>query len=105
MKPSVTPGMITIEVLTRSGRAAPVEFRLNRNTLGVWHRGTMTAWFDRNDLFSWLSAPGKPGARLWGTATTFTITETGIAITLFEVDAWELRPTDLDALIDLVRNS
>lgn len=101
MSTTTITSQLSVEVVTRSGRAAEVEFRLSNSAVEVWHRGTLTAWFDRHDVGSWLA---DPGPRLRGTAMEFTSPHaSAVAITLFEVQEWQLSPADLAGLRDLVR--
>jgi hypothetical protein len=49
-----------MEVVTVSGRAAAVQFRISRAVVEVWHRGRCNATFERDVLGSWLAEPEKP---------------------------------------------
>lgn len=96
-----TTAHLSIEVLTRSGRAQNVDFRLNAHTVEVWHRGSTTGLFDRHDLARWLRTPS---GRVRGTAMEFLAgIDQQVSITLFEVEAWRLSPVDVSRLRELVQ--
>ena len=49
-----------MEVVTMSGRAAAVEFRISSDTVEIWQRDEFRAAFDREELRDWLATPGEP---------------------------------------------
>jgi hypothetical protein len=49
-----------MEVVTMSGRAAAVEFRIDGDTVEVWHRDRCSGAFRRDAVRDWLSAPDEP---------------------------------------------
>jgi hypothetical protein len=91
---------VIAEVVTASGRAALVEFRIRADTVELWHREHLAAVFDRDILSAWLREPSEDlivdEARL---NVDWLIDVTGrVALTLPDVNAWALSPADIDAL-------
>lgn len=98
--PSEAGRRIAVEVVTVSGRAASVEFRLLHATVEIWHRRQLCAVFDRRHLRSWLATPGKP--LLKGPVELCfdrTVDRAGrVALSLPDVNEWTLSPTELEEL-------
>jgi hypothetical protein len=89
-----------MEVVTKSGRAAAIEFRINSDAVEVWHRAECHAIFDRNELRTWLGTPEKP---LIADEVTFSldrmVDRSGrVAVSLPDVVAWTLAPEALATL-------
>ena len=89
-----------MEVVTISGRAATVEFRINDDVVEVWHRDRCSGAFRRDSLRTWLAAPEKP---LVVGDVAFSldrmVDRSGrVAVSLPDVMAWTLAP---DALLGL----
>lgn len=83
-----------MEIVTISGRAASVEFRVADAVVEIWHHEKSCAVFDRDDLRSWLADPGQ---RLRTGSVEFcvdrTVDRTGrVALSLADVNAWTLSP-------------
>jgi hypothetical protein len=89
-----------MEVVTRSGRTAAIEFRISGEAVEVWHRDECYGRFDRETLRTWLGAPEKP---LMVDDVTFSldrmVDRSGrVAVTLPDVVAWTLAPDALAGL-------
>ena len=94
----------TMEVVTMSGRAAAVEFRIHPDVVEVWHRERCNASFDRQALRSWLAAPEQP---LTAADVAFTldrmVDRSGrVALSLPDVLVWTLAPDALAGLRQLL---
>jgi hypothetical protein len=91
------PSRLWLEVVTISGRAAAVEFKLRMETVEVWCANHCLAILDRAELRRWLT---DPVSELVVDELTFTPMRglehhDAIAITLPEVQAWPLSPVEL----------
>ncbi len=96
-----TTDPLSIEVVTRSDRAAAVQFHQLQDAVEVWHRGAPIGWFDQHALAAWLETGTGD---LQGEAVTFSYYGSAVAISLGEeVDRWPLSPADTTALRELVR--
>ena len=89
-----------MEVVTKSGRAAAIEFRISSDVVEVWHRNECHGRFAREGLRTWLATPEKP---LAADAVTFSldrmVDRSGrVAVSLPDVEAWTLAP---EALVGL----
>lgn len=89
-----------MEVVTMSGRAAAVEFRINGEMVEVWHRDVCSGAFSRESLRSWLAAPGQP---LVMDDVAFSVDRMvdrsgRVAVSLPDVLAWTLAPEALAGL-------
>jgi hypothetical protein len=84
----------------QSGRGAALEFRIRVDTVELWHHEHLAAGFDRDDLADWLREPGAPLVVDEATlAVDWKVDRLGrVAVTLPDVDAWTLSPTELDTL-------
>jgi hypothetical protein len=91
---------VMVEVVTTSGRGAAVEFRIRADTVELWHHEHLAAVLDRDVLSAWLREPTDDldvdEARL---SIDWLLDVHGrIALTLPDVNAWALSPTELDTL-------
>jgi hypothetical protein len=89
-----------MEVVTVSGRAAAVEFRISDDLVAVWHRDECIGAFDRASLRTWLAAPEKPLV-VGNVAFSLDrmVDRSGrVAVSLPDVLAWTLAP---EALVGL----
>jgi hypothetical protein len=89
-----------MEVVTMSGRAAAIEFRISDDVVEVWHRNQRNGTFDRETLGRWLAAPEKP---LAAEDVVFSldrmVDRSGrVAVSLPDVLAWTLAPEALAGL-------
>ena len=89
-----------MEVVTMSGRAAAVEFRIDGDTVEVWHRNRCAGVFARDLLRNWLGAPEQP---LLAGDAVFSLDRMvdragRVAVTLPDVVAWTLSPEALAGL-------
>lgn len=89
-----------MEVVTASGRAAPVRFQTRPNTVEVWLRDRRCAVLNRKVLRAWLA---EPDAQLAVDEVTFSLdrmvdTLGRVAVSLPGVLAWTLAPTALAEL-------
>lgn len=89
-----------MEVVTMSGRAAAVEFRISGEVVEVWHREQRNATFGRESLRTWLAAPASP---LVVDDVAFSldrmVDRSGrVAVSLPDVLAWTLAPEALAGL-------
>jgi hypothetical protein len=92
---------VAIEVVTSSGRACAVEFRLRPTVVEVRHSGNGSVLFDRATLWSWLVSPG---GTLASGDVRFTLDRMvdhngRVAISLPGVDCWTISPAEVDALM------
>jgi len=90
----------TMEVVTTSGRAAAVEFRIYADVVEVWHRDRCQATFARTTLRKWLATPETP---LVVADVAFTVDRMvdrsgRIALSLPDVVVWTLAPDALAGL-------
>jgi hypothetical protein len=85
----------SMDVQTRSGRAAAVEFRMRLDTVEVWHHEHCSGVFDREALRSWLGHPGEPLiVDEVALSVDRTVDRDGrVAISLPDVVAWTLCPS------------
>jgi hypothetical protein len=91
---------ILLEVVTTSGAAAVVEFRVQPETVEVWHAGRCCGTLDRAMLRAWLAQPGKP---LVVDEVAFSldrmVDQRGrVALSLPDVMVWTLSPVALAEL-------
>ncbi|HST85683.1 MAG TPA: hypothetical protein VLL08_28350 [Kineosporiaceae bacterium] len=89
-----------MEVVTKSGRAAAIEFRISSDVVQVWHRDECHGEFAREELRTWLAAPKKP---LIADDVAFSldrmVDRSGrVAVSLPDVIAWTLAPEALAGL-------
>jgi len=89
-----------MEVVTMSGRAAAVEFRIDGDTVEVWHRERCSGAFGRELLRTWLATPEKP---LVVDDVAFSldrmVDRSGrVAVSLPDVVAWTMAPDALAGL-------
>jgi hypothetical protein len=89
-----------MEVVTMSGRAAAVEFRINGELVEIWHREQCSGAFGRESLRRWLAEPGEPLVR---DDVAFSldrmVDRSGrVAVSLPDVMAWTLAPDALAGL-------
>lgn len=94
----------TMEVVTMSGRAAAVEFRIYRDVVEVWHRDRCNATFNRPMLRNWLADPQLP---LSVADVAFTVDRMvdrsgRVALSLPDVMVWTLAPDALAGLCQRV---
>ena len=89
-----------VDVLTTDGANVRAEFRIKLDTVELWHHQELVAAFDRQVMRDWLH---KPNGHLVADQAQLTVdwqvdTSGRIALTLPDVDAWTLSPTERDAL-------
>jgi hypothetical protein len=89
-----------MEVVTVSGRAAAVEFRICDDAVQVWHLDHCNATFDREVLRTWLATPDAP---LVVDEVAFTVDRMvdrsgRVAVSLPDILAWTLAPDALAGL-------
>jgi hypothetical protein len=89
-----------MEVVTMSGWAAAIEFRITGELVEVWHREQCRGAFGRDSLRTWLAAPDAP---LTAGDVEFSldrmVDRSGrVAVTLPDVLAWTLAPEALAGL-------
>ena len=94
-------GPVWVEVQTISGRAAAVELRVMRDFLEVWHHNQLAGSIDREVLAGWMADPSVP--ELSNGEVTLGIdrlvdVDGRLSITLPDVDAWALSPTEQQSL-------
>ena len=91
---------IAVQIVTMSGRAASVEFRVVQAAVEIWHRGELCAALDRGQLRSWLATPDGP--LLEGTVELRhdrRVDRGGrVALSLPDVSEWSLSPTEFAEL-------
>ena len=90
----------TMEVVTMSGRAAAIEFRIHPDVVEVWHLDRCNASFDRLALRDWLSAPEHPLAVADVAFTVDRMVDRSgrVALSLPDVLVWTLAPDALAGL-------
>jgi hypothetical protein len=96
-----------MEVVTRSGRAAAVEFRIRPDTgttVEVWHHGGLRAVLDRAVLRDWLAEPGPPLVvnDVVLSLDRMVDSDGRVALSLPDVVVWTLAPTVLAGLRNVV---
>jgi hypothetical protein len=93
-------GQVMIEVVTVTGRAAAVEVRLRPDGVEIWHHRTLAATFDRARFGHWLDDPAMPLERAGVSFSLDRMVDVRgrVAISLPDVLAWALSPTELAAL-------
>jgi hypothetical protein len=94
---------IRVEVITTSGCAQAVELRIQLDLIEVWCRDHCCGAFDRQEMRSWLAAPGRPLTT--GEVTLSLDPRSGgerVAISLDDVMAWTISPTELATVRKLV---
>jgi hypothetical protein len=91
---------VTVEVVTVSGRAASVEFRIQPETVEVWHHLRRAATVDRVTLRTWLNGPDRPLAvdEVIFSVDRMIDVDGRIAVNLPDVMVWPLSPRDLEIL-------
>jgi hypothetical protein len=88
---------LRVHVVTTSGRATAVEFRVRFDAVEVWHWNHRCAVFNRWKLGQWLALPGAPMV-VDQTALSLDrmVDRDGrVALSLPDVLAWTLAPTEL----------
>jgi hypothetical protein len=90
-----------MEVITISGRAAEVEFRIRRESVEIWSREHCCAVLDRQMLRAWLAAP-EASALVVDEVTFATDASGRAALDLPHVGLWPLAPHVLAGLRDRV---
>lgn len=93
-----------MEVVTVSGRAAAIEFRINGDVVEVWHRDECHGAFGRESLRGWLAEPENP---LVVDDVEFSldrmVDRSGrVAVSLPDVLVWTLAPDALAGLRERV---
>lgn len=93
-----------MEVVTLSGRAATVEFRIRAETVEIWHHGRCSGVLDRFLLRSWLAAPDRP---IVVDEVAFSLdrmvdSDGRVALSLPDVLVWTLAPVVLQELQHVV---
>lgn len=108
--PGMSGGRFVMEVVTNSGRAAAVEFRIRRNfaetgdVVEVWHHGHLSAVLSRTVLRDWLAEPGSP---LVVEEVAFSLdrmvdSHGRVALSLPDVVVWTLAPSVLAGLRNVI---
>jgi hypothetical protein len=97
-------GRFVMEVVTRSGRAAAVEFLIRAETVDVLHHQRLSAVLDRRQLRAWLATPGRP---LVVGEVAFSLDrmvdrDGRVALTLPDVLVWTLAPNVLKGLQQMI---
>ena len=89
-----------LEVVTLTGRAAAVELRLYPDLVEIWHHELPAAVFDRAVLRHWLAEPGPDLVTDRVTLSLDRLVDVRgrVAISLPDVQAWTLSPTELQTL-------
>ena len=89
-----------MDVVTASGRAAAVEFRINGEVVEIWHRDRCSGAFGRDSLRTWLAAPDKPLAvnEVEFSLDRMVDRSGRVAVTLPDVSVWTLAPDALAGL-------
>ena len=89
-----------MEVVTMSGRAAAIEFRISDDMVEVWHRDQCGGVFGRELLRDWLAAPKEPLAvgDVEFSLDRMVDRAGRVAVTLPDVLAWTLAPESLAGL-------
>jgi hypothetical protein len=97
-------GRVTVEVVACDGRAACLEFRFRLETVEIWRLAHCCAVLDRDVLRVWLAAPGAPlvGDEVTLSLDRYVDVRGRVALTLPDVWAWTLSPTEEQALRDRV---
>jgi hypothetical protein len=91
---------LIVEVVTVSGRAAAVEFRILTDQVEVWHHLRRAGVFDRAALRQWLIDPGPPLAvdEVIFSVDRMIDVDGRVAISFPDVLVWPLSPRDLEIL-------
>jgi hypothetical protein len=91
---------LIVEVVTVSGRAAAVEFRISPEQVEIWHHLRRAAVFDRVTLRQWLIQPDQPMAvdEVIFSLDRMIDVDGRIAISFPDVLVWPLSPHDLEIL-------
>ena len=91
---------LRVQVVTMSGRATAVEFRVRFDAVEVWHWDRRCAVFDRWKLGQWLALPGAPlvADKAALSVDRMVDREGRIALSLPDVLAWTLAPSELAEL-------
>jgi hypothetical protein len=102
---TTSPNAIALEVVTSSGRAVRVEFRVKLDYVEIWRQAHCSAVIDRDVLRDWLTDPFAP---LTVDEATLTIDHRldvngRVALTLPDVTAWALSPQQEATLLERVR--
>jgi len=101
---AATDVRLRVEVVTTSGRPAEVEFRVRSGAVEVWHWNQRCAVFDRWKLGRWLARPSDPLVDDRAALSVDRMVDRNgrIAVSLPDVLAWTLAPTQLAVLKNLV---
>src|SRR3954451_14760069 len=89
-----------MEVVTMSGRAAAIEFRISDDVVEVWHRDQCDGSFGRDVLRDGLGAPREPLAvgDVEFSLDRMVDRSGRVAVTLPDVLVWTLAPESLAGL-------
>lgn len=103
----VQPGVFLLEVVTASGRAAAVTFRIRREEVEIWHHDHCSAVFVRDELRAWLGDTDGRRRPLAVDEVAFSmdhlVDDTGrVAISLPDVMVWTIDPHSLHTLRQLI---
>ena len=95
---------VTIHQTDDEGRPAEVEFRVRSGAVEVWHWNQRCAVFDRWKLGRWLARPSAPLVDDRAALSVDRMVDRNgrIAVSLPDVLAWTLAPTQLAVLKNLV---
>ena len=90
----------TVEVVTTSGRAAGIEFRIEDDAVEIWHLDRCRGVFPRDFLRDWMAPPGHPlVASEVGLSVDRMVDAQGrVALSLPDVSLWTLSPQALEVL-------
>jgi hypothetical protein len=88
---------LRVQVVTTSGRATAVEFRVRFDAVEVWHWNHRCAVFDRWKLGQWLALPGAPMKVDQAALSVDRMVDRDgrVALSLPDVRAWTLAPAEL----------
>jgi hypothetical protein len=111
--PAITLDHFTLDVVTVTGRATPVEFRLRDDRVEIWHHHRLAAAVDRAVLGGWLSRPERSlivGDVMFNLDRSVDVRDRAaisldnpharITISLIDVRSWPLSGAELRALQD-----
>ncbi len=89
-------GHYVIEVMSGTGRHVSIEFRIRRETVELWHRGTCQAVMDRDVFRGWL---GTRRATIVVDDVMWTpLDGHQVALVIRAVGWWTITPDFIDAL-------
>jgi hypothetical protein len=113
----VSDDHVILEMLTRSGRTAVVEFLVRLDRVEVWHDHHLSGDFDREVLRRWLAAPDDPlsaddvvldldygldrAINVYD-RQAITVVPERVAVSVDDINAWPLPLEALDSLRSLV---